>query len=71
MPDPAGIDYYARLHPPASRTVEEGDTVVCGFRVQAFVTRAYVVGVTGAGTGDPAVTGIWNVLGDPVGEEHR
>ena len=71
MPDPAGIDYYARLHPPASRNVEEGDTVVCGFRVQAFVTRACVVGVTGAGRADPAVAGIWNVLGDPVGEEHR
>ncbi len=68
MPDPAGIDYYARLHPPASRTVEEGDTVICGFRVQAFVTRALVVGVTGAGSARPAVAGIWNTLGDPMPE---
>lgn len=66
MPDPAGIDYYARLHPPASRTVEEGDTVICGFRVQAFVTRASVVGVTGARTAAPVVAGIWNTLGDPI-----
>lgn len=69
MPDPAGIDYYARLHPPASRTVEEGDTVICGFRVQAFVTRAWVVGVTGAGTATPSVAGVWNTLGDRVREE--
>ena len=26
FPDPAGIDYYARLHPPAGRRVGEGDT---------------------------------------------
>ncbi|MDE0139088.1 MAG: alanine racemase [bacterium] len=66
MPDPAGIDYYARLHPPASRKVEEGDTVICGFRVQAFVTRACVVGVAGARTAAPAVAGVWNTLGDPI-----
>ena len=71
MPDPAGIDYYARMHPPASRTVEEGHTVICGFRVQAFVTRACVVGVTGAGTGRPAVAGAWNTLGDPIPEAYR
>ena len=68
MPDPAGIDYYARLHPPASRAVAEGDTVICGFRVQAFVTRACVVGVAGVGTAAPAVAGVWNTLGDPMPE---
>ena len=71
MPDPAGIDYYARLRPPASRTVEEGNTVICGFRVQAFVTRACVVGVTGAGTSAPAVAGAWNSLGDPIPEREE
>ncbi len=71
MPDPSGIDYYARLHPPASRTIGEGDTVICGFRVQAFVTRACVVGVTGARTAAPAVAGAWNTLGDPVPERQR
>ena len=68
MPDPAGIDYYARLHPPASRAVGEGDTVICGFRVQAFVTRACVVGVTGVRTSAPVVTGVWNTLGDRTPE---
>ena len=71
MPNPGGIDYYARLHPPEARTLEEGDTVICGFRVQAFVTRASVVGVAGAGTGKPVVAGIWNVLGDPVPGDDR
>ena len=30
-----------------------GDSVVFGFRAQAFVTRAYVVGVAGLSRGDP------------------
>ena len=65
MPDPAGIDYYARLHPGAGRTVAEGATVVCGFRMQAFVTRVSVVGLTGVSQGRPAVAGVWNGFGDP------
>ena len=66
MPDPAGIDYYARLHPPEGRILREGDTVIGGFRIQAFVTRAFVVGVVGVSTGEPVVSGIWNVGGSPV-----
>ncbi|MCY4368516.1 MAG: alanine racemase [bacterium] len=66
MPNPAGIDYYARLHPPGNRSVTEGDTVICAFRVQAFVTRAKVVGISGAASGSPSVAGVWNVLGEPV-----
>ena len=58
IPPPAAIDYYAQLDPdgPAPRT---GATVVFGFRIQAFVTRAYVAGVTGVATGKPEVAGIW------------
>ncbi len=66
FPDPAGIDYYARLHPPAARHVGEGDTVICGFRAQAFVTRATVAGLTGVRSGAPAVAGVWDTLGRPV-----
>ena len=65
MPDPAGIDYYARLHP-EGRVLREGDTVIAGFRIQAFVTRSLVVGVTGVSAGAPVVAGIWNVEGAPV-----
>lgn len=63
IPQPEAIDYYAQLDVgdgPAPRT---GATVVFGFRVQAFVTRAYTVGVTGASTGEPAVTGVWTTDG--------
>ncbi len=66
LPSPSGIDYYARLHPPAGRSVQEGDSVICAFRVQAFVTRATVVGIDGAATDNPAIAGIWNVLGEPA-----
>ncbi|MXY74498.1 MAG: YhfX family PLP-dependent enzyme [Acidimicrobiia bacterium] len=66
MPDPAGIDYYARLHPPEGRRLQEGDTVIAGFRIQAFVTRSLVVGVKGVSVGNPVVSGIWNVDGAPV-----
>ncbi len=66
MPDPAAIDYYAKLHPEGRRTVAEGATVVFGFRVQAFVTRAFVVGIEGVSRGEPRVAGVWNCFGDGV-----
>ena len=66
IPDPAAIDYYAKLRPESGRTVSEGDTVVFGFRIQAFVTRAFVVGVAGVRSGTPSVAGVWDVLGNPV-----
>ena len=66
MPDPAAIDYYAKLRPESGRTVSEGDTAVFGFRIQAFVTRAFVVGVAGVSSGTPSVAGVWDVLGNPV-----
>lgn len=66
MPDPAAIDYYARLHPGDGRTVAEGATVVFGFRVQAFVTRALVVGLAGVSRGEARVAGVWNGFGDEV-----
>ena len=66
MPHPAGIDYYARLHPDGRRSVAEGATVIFGFRVQAFVTRASVVGLAGVSEGRPRVTGVWNGFGDPA-----
>ena len=71
MPDPAGIDYYARLHPPEGRSLREGDTVIAGFRIQAFVTRAWVAGIAGVSLGNPRVVGIWNVEGAPVSWGNR
>lgn len=66
IPDPATIDYYAKLSLESDRTLSEGDTVVFGFRIQAFVTRAFVAGVAGVQSGSPSVAGIWDVLGNPV-----
>ena len=66
MPAPAAIDYYARLHPGDRRTVAEGATVAFGFRVQAFVTRTLVVGLSGVSGGRPQVAGVWNGFGDEV-----
>ena len=59
IPPPAAIDYYGQLDLAGGPAPRTGATVVFGFRIQAFVTRAYVVGVTGAASGKPEVAGIW------------
>jgi predicted amino acid racemase len=63
IPPPAAIDYYGRLdyegRPPST-----GATVIFGFRIQAFVTRAAVAGIEGAASGSPRVAGIWDVNGE-------
>lgn len=58
------IDYYAMLSPSAS--CEIGDTVVFGFRPQAFVTRGYTAAVSGIASGHPKVEGIFDAMGHPV-----
>jgi predicted amino acid racemase len=62
LPPPEAIDYYGQLDL-ADGAAELGDTVVFGFRIQAFVTRAYTAGVAGLTTGDPRLTGIWSADG--------
>lgn len=62
LPPPQAIDYYGQLDL-ASGSAEPGDTVVFGFRIQTFVTRAYTAGITGVATGDPRVAGIWSADG--------
>jgi predicted amino acid racemase len=63
IPPPEAIDYYAQLGPGDGPAPRSGATVVFGFRPQAFVTRAYVVGVSGVSTGRPEVAGIWTTDG--------
>jgi predicted amino acid racemase len=63
IPPPAAIDYYAQLDVGDAPPPRTGATVVLGFRAQAFVTRAYVAGIEGVGTGEPAVAGIWTTDG--------
>lgn len=62
IPSPAAIDYYAQLHP-SGQKVSEGDTVVMGFRAQAFVTRAFVTAVSGVSSGAPEVEGVYDGFG--------
>jgi predicted amino acid racemase len=65
IPPPAAIDYYAMIDATDATPPKPGDTAVFGFRGQAFVTRAYVVGVSGIAKGDPKVETIENGFGEP------
>lgn len=67
IPDPASIDYYGIMKDAKSQNVQEGDTVIFGFRAQAFVTRAYVVPVAGISTGNPKVLAVFDVYGNETG----
>lgn len=66
LPAPAAIDYYAMLQPSHQVEPRIGDSVVFGFRPQAFVTRAYVVGIRGLATGQPVVETIFDAFGRPA-----
>jgi predicted amino acid racemase len=59
LPPPQAIDYYGQLHPGDGPPIQTGDSVVFGFRIQAFVTRACTAGLTGVTSGHPRVAGIW------------
>jgi predicted amino acid racemase len=63
LPPPEAIDYYGMLDVPHGRPFATGDTVIFGFRIQAFVSRAFVVPVAGVGSGSPRVEGIWTADG--------
>jgi predicted amino acid racemase len=63
IPEPAMIDYYGQLHRGGADQLEVGDTVIFGFRAQAFVTRAFIVPVAGIASGRPEVRGIWTADG--------
>lgn len=63
LPPPSAIDYYGILDPNDGQTIRTGDTVIFGFRAQAFVTRAYVVPISGISRGEPTVEGIWTPYG--------
>jgi predicted amino acid racemase len=64
IPPPIAIDYYGMAHNPQGR-IQVGDSVVFGFRPQAFITRAFVVGVSGLHTGQPRVEATYNAQGWP------
>jgi predicted amino acid racemase len=66
LPPSSAIDYYGILAPDARQPIRTGDTVIFGFRVQAFVTRAYVIPLSGISRGEPIVEGIWTAHGRRV-----
>ena len=45
---------------------EVGDTVVFGFRPQAFVTRGYTIGIAGLASGEPRVATLHDAFGRPA-----
>ena len=63
IPPPSAIDYYGMIDATGSNPPRTGDTVVFGFRGQAFVTRAHAVGIAGVSTGNPRVVSIENSYG--------
>lgn len=71
IPDYSAIDYYAMIDATGPVKPRTGDTVIFGFRGQAFVTRANVVGVSGVSSGKPRVTTIENTFGQLVNWPER
>ena len=65
IPPPAAIDYYGMIDCAGPVKPKPGDSVVFGFRGQAFVTRAYTVGLSGVSDGDPQVVCIEDPFGAP------
>ena len=63
IPSPASIDYYGMIDNRAQPRAGVGDSVVFGFRAQAFVTRAYTVGVAGLSHGAPVVEAMHDAFG--------
>jgi predicted amino acid racemase len=59
LPPPSSIDYYGQLHLTGHDQVAVGDSVVFGFRMQAFVTRAYTAGISGLSQDRAEVAGVW------------
>ncbi|MCB8881439.1 alanine racemase [Acidisoma cellulosilytica] len=66
IPPPSAIDYYGMIDVEGPRAPQIGDSVVFGFRPQAFVTRAYVVGIAGLSSGNPSVGTIHDAFGRPI-----
>ncbi|MGO4833219.1 YhfX family PLP-dependent enzyme, partial [Rhizobiaceae sp. 2RAB30] len=66
IPPPAAIDYYGMIDASGPAAPRVGDSVVFGFRAQAFVTRAYVVGISGLASGSPEVQTIHDAYGRPI-----
>jgi predicted amino acid racemase len=54
------IDYYGMLLP--GDQCQIGDTVIFGFRQQAFVTRAHTAAISGISEGNPVLEGVFDSM---------
>lgn len=59
LPPTSAIDYYGIVTDEGSEKVHVNDTVIFGFRPQAFVTRTYIVPVSGISKEEPIVKGVY------------
>lgn len=66
IPPPEAIDYYAMIDTTGPVKPKVGDSVVFGFRAQAFVTRAYTAGISGLSAGKPVLHAIHDAFGRPA-----
>lgn len=66
IPPPAAIDYYGMIDTAGARRPEVGDTVVFGFRQQAFFHRPLTIGISGLSTGKPTLGTLHDAFGSPV-----
>ena len=63
IPPTTAIDYYGMIDATGGEAPRSGDSVVFGFRGQAFVKRGYTVGISGIASGNPVVQSIENIFG--------
>ena len=66
IPPPEAIDYYGMIDATGAVKPKVGDTVVFGFRPQVFVTRAFVVGISGIASDRARAEAIHDAHGRPV-----
>jgi predicted amino acid racemase len=65
LPDPNSIDYYGTIKSESSEA-KSGDTVILGFRAQAFHTRARISVIKKTESGFPKVIGMWDATGRSI-----
>lgn len=66
IPPPSAIDYYGMIDASGAPRPKTGNTVIFGFRGQAFVTRALVAGISGVSRASPVVESVEDGFGIPA-----
>ena len=64
--DPAAIDYYLTVKPPAGVRLQIGAGVLIAARAQVFVSRSMVAVIAGIQGGMPDLAGLYDAGGRPV-----